>query len=260
MAHARGFVHRDVRPGNVLWDEDGGRALLTDFGIAAVLAGSGEDATRLTRTGQILGDPRYLSPEQLLDQQITGLTDIYLLGVLGYELLSGQGPYAARTNVEWISAHLNREPRDVRELRTDVDRQPQICFVAVWPGSRSTVPAPPTWCACSEAERRPPGRTSGGRADDLAELVKRRVPQILLVSAGAGVTLIGLADALEDLLPTGSKLLTVIFVVAGVLAAAVVGWFHGERGRQRAPVMEYVLLTAIGVAWLAVSAWAVMAR
>ena len=119
-AHKKGIIHRDVRPGNVLWDEEKGRALLTDFGIAAVLDASGPEATRLTKTGQLLGDPHYLSPEQLLDGEASELTDMYLFGVLGYELLSGEGPYTARTPTEWIKAHLQQDPKDLRDLRPDV--------------------------------------------------------------------------------------------------------------------------------------------
>ena len=106
-AHAQGIVHRDVRPANVLWDEERKHALLADFGIAALLVTSGEDVTRLTQTGQMLGDPRYLSPEQLLDKDLTELADMYALGVLGYELYTGEGPYEAKTNIQWITAHLS---------------------------------------------------------------------------------------------------------------------------------------------------------
>jgi serine/threonine protein kinase len=259
-AHKKGIIHRDVRPGNVLWDEEKGRALLTDFGIAAVMDPSGPEATRLTKTGQLLGDPHYLSPEQLLDGEATELTDMYLFGVLGYELLSGQSPYVARSATEWIKAHLQQEPKDLRELRPDapaaladllrrcLNREPlhrpsAVDVIRALQGS--VAPGPQAAAHASDPS-------------DITELLKRRVPQVLIVAVGAGVGLIQLADAMEDLLPPKTKLLTVIFVVASVLASAVIAWFHGERGKQKATATEYVLLSLIGVGWLVVTILALL--
>jgi len=122
LAHEKGIVHRDVRPGNVLWDADKEVARLTDFGIAAVLDQTGPGVARLTKTGELLGDPRYLSPEQLTDRDVTELTDMYQFGLLGYELLAGRGPYDAHNAVDWIRAHLKQEPTDLKQLRADVPR------------------------------------------------------------------------------------------------------------------------------------------
>ncbi len=259
VAHANGFLHRDVRPANILWDEEHRRALLTDFGIAAILASSGEETTRLTRTGQLMGELRYLSPEQLHDAELTEMADVYLLGVLGYELLTGEGPYVARSNTDWITAHLRQEPRDLRTLRPDVDAATADLL------KRCLAKEPMHRPSAADVVRILEGRTGGGAdsqgesvGGDLAELVKRRVPQIVLVAIGGAITLIGLADALEDLMPPDSKLLTVVFSVAGVVASAVVAWFHGERGEQRAPVIEYLLLGLIAAAWLVVSGWIIV--
>jgi serine/threonine-protein kinase len=262
LAHEKGIVHRDVRPGNVLWDEEKGRARLTDFGIAAVIGPTAMEVTRLTKTGQLLGDPTHLSPEQLLDEGVTELADMYLFGILGYELLTGRGPYDVRTPTEWINAHLHREPRDLRELRADAPAELADLL------RRCLAKQPKHRPSAKDALRAlepggAPGAASASRAadtpgpGDLAELVQRRVPQIVLFTLGGGVTLIGLSDAMEDLLPAETKLLTVIFVVAAVLASAVIAWFHGQKGRQRAPATEYVLLGLIGIVWLVVSVLAV---
>lgn len=263
-AHARGIVHRDVRPANVLWDEEGEQALLTDFGIAALLETSGEDSTRLTKTGQMLGDPRYLSPEQLRDHDLTELADMYAFGVLGYELLTGEGPYDARTNTEWITAHLNAEPRELRDLRPDVDGGVADLL------RRCLNREPKHRPSAADAHRLlseggglavlGAGVGAGSGLDevaDLQQLIKRRVPQIVAVAAASGWALMTLMDQLVDreILPGIAYRLTLPFVAAAVAAATVVAWFHGERGRQRTSVLEWVLLSVIGVIWLTISTW-----
>ena len=123
-AHRKGIIHRDIKPANILWDDDTGRALVTDFGIAAVLErGDERDAVRITHTGMAIGTPAYMSPEQLLAEPITEKTDIYSLGLLGYELLIGEGPYQISSPREVMAAHLRDAPRHLSSLRTDVDAE-----------------------------------------------------------------------------------------------------------------------------------------
>ncbi|MEE8146115.1 MAG: serine/threonine-protein kinase [Longimicrobiales bacterium] len=122
-AHAVGIIHRDVKPANVLREKDSDRVVLTDFGIAGILESGGSEATRLTKVGQLLGDPRYMSPEQLLGEPLTHETDVYSLGILGHELLTLRGPYDAKSKVDMATAHLRQDPRPVTELRPDADPQ-----------------------------------------------------------------------------------------------------------------------------------------
>jgi serine/threonine-protein kinase PpkA len=89
-AHAKGFVHRDVKPDNVLLRDDTSSAL-TDFGIAR----ASDSATRMTRTGAVIGTPHYMSPEQARGRTIDGRSDLYSLGIVLYELLMGRVPYHA---------------------------------------------------------------------------------------------------------------------------------------------------------------------
>ena len=105
-AHQQGVVHRDIKPSNILIDEQG-EPLLTDFGIAKMLEGT--DATRLTGTGTVLGTPDYMAPEQAEDVEIDGRADIYSLGVVLYELLTGQPPYQAKTPLAVVMMHV-RDP------------------------------------------------------------------------------------------------------------------------------------------------------
>lgn len=105
-AHERRVIHRDVRPGNVLVESRTGRVVLTDFGLAGIVETGGEVVTRITRAGEALGDPRYASPEQLRAEPITEATDVYSLGVLAYEMLTGRPPFPGSTVLEAVSAQL----------------------------------------------------------------------------------------------------------------------------------------------------------
>jgi len=103
-AHAAGLVHRDVKPGNLLVTPDG-QVKVTDFGIAR--AG---DQVPLTATGQVMGTAQYLAPEQAMGRPATPLSDIYSLGVVGYEALTGERPFTGDTPVAIAMAHVNTEP------------------------------------------------------------------------------------------------------------------------------------------------------
>ena len=96
-AHARGIVHRDVKPQNVLVDEEGS-AKVTDFGIARSM-----DDTGLTAEGRVLGTTDYVSPEQALGHDVNGQSDIYSLGVVLYEMLVGDVPFHGETQVSVAS-------------------------------------------------------------------------------------------------------------------------------------------------------------
>ena len=103
-AHQGGVVHRDIKPANILITPDG-TAKLTDFGIARAI-----DAAPLTQTGQVLGTAQYLSPEQALGRSATASSDIYSLGVVGYEMLTGERPFDSGTAVATALAHVNQVP------------------------------------------------------------------------------------------------------------------------------------------------------
>nr|WP_269458940.1 serine/threonine-protein kinase [Pseudomonas chlororaphis] len=100
-AHAQGLVHRDVKPANILFRANGS-AVLSDFGIAKSL----EDHTQFTQAGFAVGTPSYMSPEQARGQQIDGRTDLYALGVVLYEILTGKLPYIGSDSLSTALAHL----------------------------------------------------------------------------------------------------------------------------------------------------------
>lgn len=105
-AHSQGIIHRDIKPSNILIDPHGD-VLLSDFGLAKMITETNE--TRLTKTGMVVGTPDYMSPEQATDEPIDGSSDIYSLGVVLYELLTGQLPFDGTTPMSVVIKHV-REP------------------------------------------------------------------------------------------------------------------------------------------------------
>lgn len=116
-AHSRGLVHRDVKPSNILFTEDG-VAKLADFGIAK---GLGELATSLTETGRVMGTPRYLSPEQASGRTATPSSDLYALGVVLYEMLAGRPPFGGDTPYAAAIAHQRQPVPPLVKLRPGLD-------------------------------------------------------------------------------------------------------------------------------------------
>lgn len=115
-AHVMGTVHRDVKPENIFSYR--GRALLADFGIA--LWSQGGDAARVTEAGLVIGSPFYLSPEQASgEDEVDGRADLYGLGCVAYELLTGRPPYMADSAVALLAAHLMRPVPSARESRPE---------------------------------------------------------------------------------------------------------------------------------------------
>ena len=113
-ANARNVVHRDIKPDNILLDSDSGRAMVTDFGIARAVS-EGND-TRLTTTGLAIGTPAYMSPEQCAgDRGVDGRSDIYSLGVVGYQMLSNDLPFVASNTPGMFVKHLTETPRPIAE-------------------------------------------------------------------------------------------------------------------------------------------------
>src|SRR5262245_11369814 len=122
-AHRQAIVHRDIKPDNVLLSE--GTAVVTDFGIAKAIsvARTGAGAT-LTSVGTSIGTPAYMAPEQAAgDPDVDHRADIYSLGAMAYELISGQHVFAGRTPQRMLAAHMSEAPESVAALRADVPAQ-----------------------------------------------------------------------------------------------------------------------------------------
>jgi serine/threonine protein kinase len=118
-AHLRGVIHRDIKADNILLESEGGRCMVTDFGIARAMEGG----ARLTQTGIAVGTPTYMSPEQAVgDRHVDGRSDIYSLGVVGYQMLTGRVPFTAGNAMALLLKHVSERPQPILELRPETPR------------------------------------------------------------------------------------------------------------------------------------------
>ena len=127
-AHDRGVVHRDIKPDNILLDAVTGRPMVTDFGIARAMDSSGD--SRLTATGMAIGTPAYMSPEQAAgEREIDGRSDLYSLGILGYQMLTGEPPFSAGSTPAMLVKHISERPIPVEQRRADVPTDLARCVM-----------------------------------------------------------------------------------------------------------------------------------
>ena len=203
------MVHRDVKPQNVLIDAEG-RAKVTDFGIARSLESDG-----LTKTGRVLGTTDYVSPEQAMGHGVDSRSDIYSLGVLLYEMLTGEVPFHAETLVGVAMKHVN-EPDARRAARAGPRSPPRSPRWSSARPPRTRRSAMRTWPRCSTTSRarsrsrsRAPGRATGE------------------------------ATSVLDAVPPGRKMLTtrrvsaagIVLVLAAVTAALLIAALTGGNGQ-----------------------------
>ena len=157
FAHRRGVVHRDLKPHNVMLD-DAGNAKVTDFGIARA------GASEMTEAGSIMGTAQYLSPEQAQGHPATAQSDLYSIGIILYELLTGQLPFDGDSAVAIAVQHLNDQPPPIHSLRPDVAPELEAAVMrslAKDPGSR--------WADADEFIRALEGARAGMAAKPLGQ-------------------------------------------------------------------------------------------
>jgi HEAT repeat protein/tRNA A-37 threonylcarbamoyl transferase component Bud32 len=116
VAHQVGIVHRDLKPANILINDEG-LLKIVDFGVAAA-ASSGD--TQLTKTGYVIGSPKYMAPEQILGKKVDHRADIYSLGVLAYEMLTGTPPYTKGDHMSVMYQHVQGKAKRCEELNPDI--------------------------------------------------------------------------------------------------------------------------------------------
>lgn len=242
-AHKVGVVHRDIRPGNIMWDASTDRAVVTDFGIAGIMETGAETVTRITRAGQKLGEVGFSSPEQLLGDTVTEAADVYSLGVLAHHLLTGEGPYDVRSTAQLVQAHVNGTPRSLRDRIPSLD--PRIndvltkCLAKV-PGQRPS--AQRVHEVLREVKEAPAGTSRGqGRHHDhpsalppalgdfFHEFRRRRVGAVAIGYLAMSFVVIQLMDGLlsvffEDERQAGAVVVAIL--AAGFPLALVLSWLY----------------------------------
>ena len=259
-AHATGVVHRDLRPANVRLEEDSGRVALTDFGLAATLATGAETPERLTLTGELLGHPRYAAPEQVSGEPVTERADIYSLGVIAFEMITGEHPFEASTDVELAAMRLYEEPRQLLALQPQADpalaalvhrclaleanhrpRAVEIAAELTGPGS-ALIPE------SAEAPSPELGRL-------LVELRARRLPLVVAAFMAVSWALVFGGRSLMErgALDLTAYLLGLVLLVSGFHAALIRSWFHGKPGRHTTSALERCMLGGVVMVWIAVS-------
>jgi len=232
-AHEQNIVHRDVKPANVLIDNNTGQATLTDFGVAAILETGTETMTRLTRVDERLGNPRYMSPEQLRSETLTGQSDIYSLGIIGYELLAGKGPFDDPEIGNMASAHLRRPPPDLSQLRADVPQSLSDTLkrcLAKSPAHRPRAQDLPRLMQDPvdlSAGEDPAGPVVGF----LRELKQRKVYRVAVAYAAVTFLLLQVADLVLPALTESDTLyrIMVIACLTGFPLAIVLAWIFDLR-------------------------------
>jgi len=245
QAHANGIIHRDVRPANILKEDKTGRIVLTDFGIAALLETGGETSTQLTTMGHRVGDLRYMSPEQLTGEKLTVQADMYSLGVLGYVLLTGEGPFPGGRANE-VAQKLHGKARPLRELRTDVDERLANVLercLARNPEHRPRA-ADVVRVLSGEADEPPVMQNQSAFESFLGELKRRKVWSVAVAYVGVMVVVLGLMDPITNAFPGALSLLRVLvlMLVAGFPVSLALAWvFDVREGRvKRTPSSDEV--------------------
>jgi serine/threonine protein kinase len=122
QAHSRGLVHRDIKPSNILIEAESGRAYLTDFGLTLGV-GADEESAADENVPRVAGTPPFMSPEQAAGDPVGSSSDVYSLGLVAYELLSGRRPFRRRTAMGWRVAHINDDPEPLRTYCPDVSAE-----------------------------------------------------------------------------------------------------------------------------------------
>ena len=203
-AHRHGVIHRDIKPENILLHD--GQALVADFGIALAVSSAG--GNRMTETGMSLGTPHYMSPEQAMgEREITARSDVYALGCVAYEMLTGEPPFTGNTAQAIVARVLTESPRSLT-------------------GQRRTIPPEVESAVLTALEKLPADRF--GSAAEFAAALRGEGTRERRTVGMAGARLVPLS--------TGSRMLWIGLLTAGLGLAMTAGYFLGRNKPASRPL------------------------
>jgi eukaryotic-like serine/threonine-protein kinase len=175
-AHRQNVVHRDIKPANIMYELDTDTVKVTDFGIARITGSS------RTRTGLVMGTPSFMSPEQIAGKKVDGRSDLYSLGVMLFQLLSGALPFRGDSMAQLMYQIANENAPDIRTVRADVtERVAQIVATSLSKGPETRFQDGDAFAAelrLAAAELATSGVTASGHTDDFAATQKMAPPSM----------------------------------------------------------------------------------
>ena len=218
-AHARGMIHRDIKPSNVLVDERG-NCLLTDFGLARMA----EASTKLTSSGDIMGTPAYMSPEQGAGSAIDRRSDIYSLGIILYEMVTGRVPYTAETPVAVVFKHIQDPLPSIHKFNPDLPESVELILLKALAKS-------------------PEDRYQ--TAEDFVQAVQTGVPDTLQAPQESIRESVASRETISpEQLPAQNKWLLPAGILMAILVLAVGSvWAIGQRNSQISPAQPSLAVT-----------------
>jgi len=193
-AHTHEIVHRDIKPDNILLDRSG-HVLVTDFGIAkaAQAAKEKKSGASLTTEGSVIGTPQYMSPEQASGDPLDGRSDIYSLGIVLYEMLTGSPPFDGDSAADVLARQLTEVPEPIRRLRPDVPEEMAVVLDRMLDKKRNK-----RFQMASEVSRALVGALPTAARDRVRIPLRRRIKTVFyrsLVGLGVAVLLLSIAAA-----------------------------------------------------------------